>query len=524
MLQDVKALVVVLVLTAPIWFLAKRLFSSQSKPGEFSRRRNLWLFLTTAGMLAPSIWIYLALAIPAILWTGRRESNPVALYILLCFVIPNVSVPLPSIIVNALFDVNNQRLLALTLILPALLQARKERYSQSALLTKEPLRRFDSMDVLLGAYILLTILLFIPYESVTNTLRRATLAVIDIGFLFAFWSRLTPKHEVMRDCLGTWVVAGMLMSVVAVFETGRSWLLYAPIAERWGVPNDFAFLLRAGALRAQVSTGHSLTLGIWLAISWALFLYIQSTWNKKSAKILVGLILIAGLGASMARGAWIAAIFATVVFFLLNPKGLTAAIKAISGLTFIFGLFLLSPFGERFIQLLPFVGTLESGNVEYRQRLFERSIELIWENPWFGDPFVMLQMESLRQGQGIIDLVNGYLVIALFHGLVGLCLFVGFLLLGLRQGRYAWRAFRRAGDADATLLGAALLAAMLGTILFIATAGVDPMTYMLAGLLSAYAWRVQRTQRISVGSRIGNLSPMKTSTDRRRIDTSNGVQ
>ncbi len=523
MLQDAKALVVVLVLSAPIWFLAKRLFSSQSKPGEFARRRNLWVYLTVAGMLAPSIWLYLILAAPAILWTGRRESNPAALYILLCFVIPNASVPLPSIIVNELFNANNQRLLALTLVLPALLRARRERYARSAL-SQGPARRLDSMDVLLAAYVLLTILLFIPYESVTHTLRRTTLAIIDIGLLFALWSRLTSKHEVMRDCMGTWVISGMLMSVLAVFEMERSWLLYAPIAERWGAPNDFAFLLRAGLLRAQVSTGHSLTLGIWLATAWSLFLYIQTTWDKKSAKLLVGLILIAGLGASMARGAWIASIFATLVFFMLNPKGLTTAIKAVGGMSLVFGLFLLSPFGERFMQLLPFVGTVDSGNVEYRQRLFDRSMELIWENPWFGDPFVLLQMESLRQGQGIIDLVNGYLVIALFHGLVGLGLFVGFLLLALRRGRYAWRTFRRAGDADATLLGAALLAAMLGTMLFIATAGVDPMTYMLAGLLSAYGWRVRRGRGAAVASGVRDASPTEASPDRRRLDARNVVE
>lgn len=523
MLQDVKALIVVLVLTAPVWVLAKRLFASQSQPGEFARRRNLWLFLTITGMLSPSIWLYLLLAAPAILWTGRRESNPAALYILLCFVIPNVSVPLPSIIVNELFSANNQRLLAFTLVLPALLRARRQRYTRLAT-SQEPARRFDSMDALLAAYIFLTIVLFIPYESVTHTLRRTTLAIIDIGFLFLLWSRLTSKREVMRDCMGTWVVSGMLMSVVAVFEMQRSWLLYAPIAERWGAPNDFAFLLRAGLLRAQVSTGHSLTLGIWLATAWALFLYIQTTWNKRSAKLFVGFVLLAGLGASMARGAWVASIFATLVFFLLNPRGLTTAIKAIGAMSIVFGLFLLSPLGERFLQLLPFVGTVDSANVEYRQRLFDRSIELIQESPWFGDPFVMLQMESLRQGQGIIDLVNGYLVIALFHGLVGLALFVGFLLVALRRGRYAWRAFRRAGDADATLLGAALLAAMLGTMLFIATAGVDPMTYMLAGLLSAYGWRVRHTRGTSVAGMTREAGPIEAPTDRRRVDSRNVVK
>lgn len=501
MIQDAKALIVVLVLTAPIWYFAKRLFAPLSAPGDFERRRNVWIFLTVVGMLAPNIWLYAFFALPVAYWAGRRDSNPVAVYLLLFYVVPNASVPLPSIIVNQLFDINNQRLLALAIILPAVLQARRLRFSEPGL-ASAPRRRLDAMDWLLISYLLLTLILPFPYESITNTMRRALLALLDVGLLFAVWSRLNPRYEVFRDCMGAWVLAALMMSMVAMFETARGWLLYVPIAERWGAPNVFAYLLRGGLLRAQATAGHSLTLGIWLAIAWTLFLFIQSSWKSRLMRVVFGLVLLGGLAASMARGAWMAALVATVIYQLLNPKGAVKAVKALGGLSVALVVFLVSPLGDRFMSLLPFVGNVDSENVEYRKRLLDVSLDLIGVNPWFGDPFVLRQMESLRQGQGIIDLVNGYLTVALFNGLVGLALFAGFLIVGVRRGIAVWRSFKKE-DQELAFLGASLVAAMLGTMLFIATAGIDPMTYMLAGLLSSYwwMWRLSRKRGGAPGLR-----------------------
>lgn len=486
MIQDVKALIVILVLTAPVWFFAKRLFAPLAAQDDFERRRNVWIFLTVVGMLAPNIWIYAFVMLPVAYWAGQRDSNPVAVYLLLFYVVPNASVQLPSIVVNQLFDINNQRLLAFAVILPAYLRARRQRFAAPGA-ASGPRRRLDGMDWLLISYLVLTLILPFPYESITNTMRRTLLAMLDIGLLFAVWSRLNPRYEVFRDCLGAWVLAALMMSMVAMFETARGWLLYVPIAERWGSPNVFAYLFRGGLLRAQATAGHSLTLGIWLAIAWTLFLFIQSSWKSRLARLAFGLVLLGGLAASMARGAWMAALVATVIYYLLNPEGAVTAFKALGGLAVALVVFLVSPLGDRFMALLPFVGTVDSENVEYRKRLLDVSLDLVAINPWFGDPFVLRQMESLRQGQGIIDLVNGYLTVALFNGLVGLALFAGFLVLAVKRGLIAWRSFKK-DHHDLALLGSSLVAAMLGNMLFIATAGVDPMTYMLAGLLSGFWW------------------------------------
>jgi len=95
-------------------------------------------------------------------------------------------------------------------------------------------------------------------------------------------------------------------------------------------------------------------------------------------------------------------------------------------------------------------------------------------------------MESLRQGQGIIDIVNGYIYTALFNGLVGLALLLSFSLLALFRG---FSAFRQSNDdPDAATLGAALLACMVAALVYVATAGYNETLYMLFGLAVSYAF------------------------------------
>jgi O-antigen ligase len=99
-------------------------------------------------------------------------------------------------------------------------------------------------------------------------------------------------------------------------------------------------------------------------------------------------------------------------------------------------------------------------------------------------------MQQLRQGQGIIDIVNTYLEVALASGLVGLSLFCGFFLVVLVE---LFAAMRRAGDRDGELyaLGQTLFCALLGILAMIfATSSIAliPVVYWsIAGLAQAYA-------------------------------------
>ena len=126
----------------------------------------------------------------------------------------------------------------------------------------------------------------------------------------------------------------------------------------------------------------------------------------------------------------------------------------------------------------------------YRQRLLDRTLELVQAHPLFGDPLEMQEMEDLRQGQGIIDIVNTYVGVLLFFGWVGLVLFLGFVLNALTG---AFRAAKAAisTDTDWGLLGFNITACIVGMLFMIADCslifGVQKMFYGLVALAAAYA-------------------------------------
>ncbi len=111
-------------------------------------------------------------------------------------------------------------------------------------------------------------------------------------------------------------------------------------------------------------------------------------------------------------------------------------------------------------------------------------------NPFFGDQFPWPKMEDLRQGEGIIDIVNTYLGVALNYGLVGLFLFLGFILLGMIKTYLRVRELTTS-DPDFALFGASLIACIVGTLIMIDSSsfilGCQKMFYVLAGLATAYA-------------------------------------
>jgi O-antigen ligase len=60
------------------------------------------------------------------------------------------------------------------------------------------------------------------------------------------------------------------------------------------------------------------------------------------------------------------------------------------------------PGGQKVLDLLPFIGTVEAENITYRQQLIDNAMIVIQRNPWLGsfDYRSTPEMQSLTQGQG----------------------------------------------------------------------------------------------------------------------------
>jgi hypothetical protein len=424
------------------------------------------------------------------MWAGSKDSNPVALYLLVLHVIPSIPIdtPLP------LFPIDNYRLLAFCVLLPAAFRLNKSKDDSR-------IRGITAMDVLLlGFGVMQTAFYVRPdlpdhmilADSFTNGLRRATLFFIDIYLLYFVVSRYCSSRRAIAEAEAAFCLASAQMAAVAFFEFMRHWLLYVDINATWS-GNQYAafYLMRGGMLRAQASAGHALALGCLLAIAFGFWLHLQSHVTSRRTKISVGALYWLGLLAAYSRGPWIGALCIYFAFKALGPRAISRVVRAIGVIAVISALVAISPFGERIISVLPFAGgTVDSGSTLYRERVAQRSWDLIQQSPFFGDQLAYLKMEDLRQGEGIIDLVNSYAEVALFYGLTGLSLFIGLILVGVLRA-YRWARSQIQTDPDMASLGFSIVACILGTLLMIASdsfsLGPEKMYFVLAGLAAAYA-------------------------------------
>jgi O-antigen ligase len=493
MALSLKELLVVLVIASLVFMLAKPIALTFTPEVDFRRRRRAWYALTIVAFLSPNFWIFVAVATPILIVTGRKDSNPVAVYLMLLHVIPPVHQQIPMVGISFLFELNSFLLLSFCIMTPAAMRLLRTR-------NRPRYRALLPMDLALLGFGLLNSFHYLQAQAVGGALYPITTAdSIRRIFIFLFityipyfvTSRSGVSRRALMDDIASYCLACGLLAATAIFESQRGWLLYGELPLRWGTSLGADYLIREHALRAMASAGHPLTLATLLSIAAALWLYLRPSVESTRARLVFSILLGAGLVVTYSRGPWIGAAVACLVFVILKPRALSAMFKTTIGVLLAGAALSVTPFGEKIISLLPiFGGRSDLDTITYRQNLLHRSLAIIGQHPFLGDTTALSQMEDLRQGQGIIDLVNVYIQILLDDGFVGLTLLLGFLLIGV------WKvnAVRRrsiGSDPDNAMLGASLIACTIGFLVTLAGGslgnGTERMYYMLGALMAAYA-------------------------------------
>jgi len=461
-------------------------------------RRNVWFILTATAFLSPNFWLFAIVAAAILLWAGRRDDNPIALFLLLMQVIPQVDFEIPVPWNGILFPLNLYRLLTIFVLVPV-----AWRLIQSK--AYAPLHDIRGMQLFLFIFGVSQIALCVPpdlpgniilHDTFTNFLRRIFLWLLDVNVLYFVACRSCTNKRLFADALGALLLSAALMSAIGLFESARNWLLYAEIKSAWNVFTNETYNLRGVTLRAAASAGHPLALGYLISIAFGFWLYLRAQVATTWRQITVTLLLLLGLLVTYSRGPWLGAAAIFLVFLAFGPRTISRAFRSVVVLGIVGGAVLLSPLGDRIVTVIPFFGgTVGSDSISYRQKLAERSLEIIRDNPFLGDQNAYLRMQDLRQGQGIIDLVNTYAGIAVFYGLIALASFLAFMLVALFKTYRASKTLNRV-DPDLSALGLCLVACMAGTLLMLTDSsfilGYRPMFFILAGLGVAYLQLVQR--------------------------------
>jgi O-antigen ligase len=483
--EYIRALVVILILASLVFSFTSRLTIGIVSAADTSRRRNLWIGMTLVAFLSHSFWLYaLAFCVTTYI-VSRREDNRSALFLSLLFIVPTNSVQIPGLgAINYLFELNHLRLLILVVLAPMFF----------TLIQRSNTPRIGHFwqDRCFLAFLLLATIMQLRATTLTDTLRQGFYAFTDVFLPYYVLSRTLRDLEGFRSALWGFVIAAMILAAIGFFEVSRHWLLYRSMLDELGLTLGFTgYLGRGGLLRASASTGHPIALGYVMVVAIAFYAYLKDDVRSRLNRRIGGLTLAVGLIAPLSRGPWVGAMASLVTFIWTGPQ----AFKRLAALAMIGTLALATaavlPGGEKVTGLLPFVGKTEKYNIDYRESLLENATIVIKRNPWFGsvDYLTAPEMQRMRQGEGIIDIVNTYIGIALEYGLVGLGLFVGFFVLIL-NGIYKAMRESRSRDDEMYRLGRALLAALVGilvTIFTVSSITIIPIVYWsVAGLGVAY--------------------------------------
>ena len=221
-----RALVVILVLAAAVFVLAKAPITAQAcSAQDFERRRNVWFALTLSAFLAHNFWLFILVASCVLALAVRVEANRLALYLGLMLVLPRLSAQIPGLgVVNQLFEVNQMRMLALVVLLPTYLTLRQQP-------GVEPFGKLLCDKLLLCSFGL-EVVLTLPHATLTTVLRETVLdAFTDVFLIYYVASRSLRTVKAFRDALAAFVVGAMVFSAIVTFEFWRHWLLYRPLPD-----------------------------------------------------------------------------------------------------------------------------------------------------------------------------------------------------------------------------------------------------------------------------------------------------
>ncbi|MGF1547579.1 MAG: O-antigen ligase family protein [Thiotrichales bacterium] len=280
--------------------------------------------------------------------------------------------------------------------------------------------------------------------------------------------------------LGAILLSGVFLAIFAFFEEALRWKIFNQLGSYLDAykPGSIAefYDFRGPLLRVSGSLGHPITFGFYLTIVLAFSMYFL---RRNAVSIVVSLAVIAMVSLAsfftVSRGAMVGLVvfFAVLFVYKFHPVARRLLFVVTLALGSVFVVVGDNIFTERSVESVTALD--KEGTFNYRLELAKASWVVLQRQLLFGsrnykgEP----EMQKLVQGQGIVDMVNGYVHIAMEYGLVGLFAFLGLVLASIRTG-FRWIAQGEfCGDPRYSYLGASFVALVLSLAIQFAFTSFD---------------------------------------------------
>src|SRR5262249_239101 len=144
-------------------------------------------------------------------------------------------------------------------------------------------------------------------QNVTQFMRSTTVFSLDVLVPYFAFSRTVTSVTDFRKVLLAFIIAVLPLSLIAMFETAKGWLLYGSTFNSWGDFQYSNYLRREGVLRATASTGSPIFLGFIIMVAIGCILGLrQPIGSQRFVRIAIA-IFGGGLLATLSRGPWVGA-------------------------------------------------------------------------------------------------------------------------------------------------------------------------------------------------------------------------
>jgi len=369
------------------------------------------------------------------------------------------------------------------------------------LLSKTEYRKFkrNSIDILIVVSWLWIILSTIIEGSETSYITQMIGRGLDTVLMY-FIARLSFRN--IDDLKGFYkwlVLTAVIMFVVGAVESTTSYSPYNVLMQyrewHWiDKINEY----RLGFLRAKASTSVHIYFGMVMMVItgliWSIRKYII---NKFIFKISLVSSFMAAL-TSMSSGPWLACAF-LIVFAMFEKR--IKYIKPVLISLVVFAVFLEIASNRHFYNLIDYVA-LNSGTAWYRTRLLEVAVNNLNEFWLFGVGSNMPHHWGQQlDGRSHIDIVNHYLMLALYGGLPAAFMYIYIHVRIFKNAIFTWR-FNADSKQRSLLFGllSTILALDMSSLSVSLFGPVLPLSHILMAITVAYSQNILNSNNKEVKS------------------------
>ncbi len=342
-------------------------------------------------------------------------------------------------------------------------------------------RALVSWDLAFAGMLAMQIFMDARGNHLTFALRACVIVLFNLGIPYLAISRACYRSHSPGALMLACIASCCILAIIAGFESQKHWLVYENLTARIHADPDVVTgyaKQRGGLLRARVTWSESTGLSLFLGLQFVMLVALRRRIGSNLAFVCTGAILLIGVFFTFAR-----------VGYVVLGVGLIACFIYERRWGHLIGLLFLMPMIATMIVLLAHVipavaasiGMADDADttVDYRSRLLAAGLDLFKANWLEGMSMDEIndRLDFMRQGEGIIDLVNQPLIIFMRAGLLGGLVYYA-ILAGVVRGLFA-NAKRLSPDLRAA--GGACFAGLLGlTVSLVTTSyGRNEMTYVV---------------------------------------------